>query len=65
MENVMLGLIAMEAYIRLPIASLYSTLLMWFILIGVKGESPQKYLTPSVMGVAWAFVSLRAKHFEH
>ena len=60
MANVMSGLVAMEAYIRLPIASRYSTLLMRSISISAEGELLQEYVIPGVIGVAWAFVSLRA-----
>ena len=61
MANVMSGLVATEAYIRLPIASLYGTLLMRSILIGAEGESLQEYVAPGIMGMAWAFASLRVK----
>ena len=58
----MLGLVATEVYIRLPIASLYGTFLMQSMSMGLKGELLQENTTPSTMGVAWAFVSASTNH---
>ena len=57
----MSGLVAMEAYIRLPIASLYGTFLLQLTLMGLEGESLQENTAPGTMGVVWAFASASTK----
>jgi hypothetical protein len=58
----MLGLVAMEVYIRLPIASLYGTFFMGIMLLGLEGELLQENTAPGTMGVDWAFMLASANH---
>jgi len=52
MAKEMLGLVVMEAYIKLLIASLYGTFLMQSMSVGLEGELLWENIAPGTMGVA-------------